>query len=99
MMGPLIAVAMCVSPVQSFGNITVVNRLPEYCTQHLGAPPWPRSSLPAAVAPPEPVVEAVEEPPKVVEKKKAVVKKKASRQKCKKGRTRNAAGQCGRWNR
>ena len=94
-MAPVLALALiCISPVQSFGNITVVNRLPEYCTQHLGAPPWPVSNLPAAVAPPEPV--PVVEKPKVVEK--AVVKKKQpKRTKCKRGRTRNAAGICGRW--
>jgi hypothetical protein len=94
-MAPVLALALlCVSSVETFGKITVVNRLPSACTEYLGSPPLPVSELPAAVAPP--VVEPKAEPPKIVEK--PVVKKKSTKRKrCRPGRTRNAAGICGRW--
>jgi hypothetical protein len=93
-MAPVIALSLlCLSSVENFGNVTIANRLPAYCTQHLGAPPWPVSSLPAAAAPPEPA-QAVERPKA---KPKKTVKKQPKRKRCKPGRTRNAAGICGRW--
>ncbi len=91
-MAPVIALSLlCLSSVENFGNVTIANRLPAYCTEHLGAPPWPVSAMPAAVAPPEPAAEK----PKA--KPKKTVKKQPNRKRCKPGRTRNAAGICGRW--
>ena len=89
-MAPAVALALlCISPTMTLDRMTIANRLPSVCTEHLGAPPWPVSAMPAAVAPP------VAEPPKVEPKK--AVKKKPNRKRCKPGRTRNAAGICGRW--
>ena len=54
-MAPVLALAMlCVSPTLTFDRMTIANRLPAYCDTFLGSPPLP-VSLPAAVAPPEPV--------------------------------------------
>ena len=92
-MAPVLALAMlCVSPTMTLDRMTIANRLPSACTEFLGAPPLP-VSLPAAVAPPEPA-QAVEKP-KAAPKK--TVKKQPNRKRCKPGRTRNAAGICGRW--
>jgi hypothetical protein len=95
----LIVLAMlCVSPIESHGNITIVNRLPAGCTQVLGSPPLPDPVMPISEMPynaTEKPLEAKPAAPVTTPAKK--VKKPAKRARCKPGRTRNAKGICGRW--
>jgi outer membrane biosynthesis protein TonB len=103
-MNSLWALALiCISPVETYGKITIANRVPAGCSQVLGSPPLP-TSLPAAVAPPiaEMAYQPTAEPVQAAPVKKAVkapkkAKKPAKRARCKPGRTRNAKGVCGRW--
>jgi hypothetical protein len=90
---------LCVSPVETVGNITIVNRVPVACTQILGSPPLPVSpAVPISEMPYNATEKALEAAP--VKKATAPAKKAkkpARRSRCKPGRTRNAAGVCGRW--
>jgi hypothetical protein len=95
---------LCVSPVETVGNITIANRVPVACTQILGSP-----LLPVAVSPiQEMAYQATEEAAQAVPVKKATpapkkAKKPAKRARkqssagCRPGRWRNARGICGRW--
>jgi hypothetical protein len=90
---------LCVSPVETHGNITIVNRVPAGCTQVLGSPPLPVSP---AVPISEMGYQATEKAAQAVPVKKATPapKKKAKpakRSRCKPGRWRNSRGICGRW--
>jgi hypothetical protein len=94
---------LCVSPVETVGNITIVNRVPVACTQILGSP-----LLPVAVSPIQEMAyqateEAVEPPrakkatPAPKKKAKPATVKKRSGAGCKKGRWRDSRGRCGIW--
>jgi hypothetical protein len=95
---------LCVSPVETVGNITIANRVPVACTQILGSPLLPVAMSPisemgyseateaagAVAAPPK-----AETPKKV--KKRPTASRKQSSKGCKRGRWRNARGICGIW--